>query len=430
MVGFLIHRNTYDNYTKKGERAAQPMSNISMTDAELLKYAIENGILDTALVQEKIEMQRRKELLNKHPYRIWEDKNGIWHTYFPDDIKGRIHKKRNSKEKIEEIVIEFWKNQADDPKIKDVFDEWIDSKLELKEISIPTHQRYKADYKRYYSEFGERKIKNISELDIEDFLRKSIAEKELTSKSFSNLRTITFGIFKRAKKKKYVDFSITQLLNDMEISKNAFRKVIKEDYEEVFLEDEYDIMLHYLQENPDVINLGLLLIFATGLRVGELVALKWTDIDDIGINIRRTESTYKDENNKEIHVVKDYPKSAAGVRTAIIPKDYSWIIKKLRVINPFGEYVFLKNGKRVITKQVRRRLDYLCEKLSIYKKSPHKIRKTYGSILLDNNIDKNLILGQMGHADIICTEQHYHRNRKSDMKKSMILSNVPELMAK
>lgn len=32
------------------------MSNISMSDAELLKFAIENGMIDTALVQEKIEM--------------------------------------------------------------------------------------------------------------------------------------------------------------------------------------------------------------------------------------------------------------------------------------------------------------------------------------------------------------------------------------
>lgn len=36
------------------------MSNISMPDAELLKFAIENGMLDAVLVQEKIEMQKRE----------------------------------------------------------------------------------------------------------------------------------------------------------------------------------------------------------------------------------------------------------------------------------------------------------------------------------------------------------------------------------
>ena len=56
------------------------MLDVSMSDAELLKFAIENGMLDAALVQEKIEMQKREEILRKHPYDIWEGKNGKWYT--------------------------------------------------------------------------------------------------------------------------------------------------------------------------------------------------------------------------------------------------------------------------------------------------------------------------------------------------------------
>ena len=37
-----------------------------------------------------------------------------------------------------------------------------------------------------------------------------------------------------------------------------------------------------------------------------------------------------------------------------------------------------------------------------------------------------MIIGQMGHTDILCTEKHYHRNRKSIDTKSDILSKVPE----
>ena len=39
------------------------MQNISMSDAELLKYAIEHGMIDTTYVQDMIEMQKRKEIL-------------------------------------------------------------------------------------------------------------------------------------------------------------------------------------------------------------------------------------------------------------------------------------------------------------------------------------------------------------------------------
>ncbi|MDE7030923.1 MAG: site-specific integrase, partial [Lachnospiraceae bacterium] len=56
----------------------------------------------------------------------------------------------------------------------------------------------------------------------------------------------------------------------------------------------------------------------------------------------------------------------------------------------------------------------------------HKIRKTYGSILLDNHIDNKVIIDQMGHTDILCTEEHYHRNRKSIDVKSQLISSIPE----
>ena len=75
----------------------------------------------------------------------------------------------------------------------------------------------------------------------------------------------------------------------------------------------------------------------------------------------------------------------------------------------------------------RRRLERVCNRLGIVKKSPHKIRKTYGSILLDNHVDNRLIMGQMGHTDIRCTETHYHRNRRSVQQKIQIVSAIPEL---
>lgn len=406
------------------------MTNISMSDAELLKFAIENGMLDAAYVQEKIEMQKREELLKKHPYAIWEGTNQKWYTYLPDKEKGRVLKKRNTQQEIEDIVVDYWAEVAENPTVEELFLEWREYKLELKEIGKATYDRYGVDFQRFFREFGKRRIKSISALEVEDFLLRSIAEYSLTAKAFSNLRTLIFGIFKRAKKKKYVDFSITEVINDMEIGRNAFKTTFKEDFEEVFMEDEEPVVVKYLEENPDMLNLGLLLLFKTGMRVGELVAIKYSDISDNIIRVRRTETRYKDENGKAVFRVKETPKTTAGIREVIIPDDYTWIVRKMRVLNPFGEYLMMKKDKRVRTDAVRKRLYHVCEKTGVHKKSPHKIRKTYGSILLDNNVDNVLIMQQMGHTDIHCTEKHYHRNRRNSEAKARILSNIPELMAK
>lgn len=74
------------------------------------------------------------------------------------------------------------------------------------------------------------------------------------------------------------------------------------------------------------------------------MALKHSDFDGNTFRIRRTETKYVDENGKYVYGINDFPKSEAGVRTVIIPKTYSWVANKLRLFNPFGEYILWKMG--------------------------------------------------------------------------------------
>lgn len=380
-------------------------------------------------VQNSIEAMKREEVLKKHPYKIWEGKDGKWYTYLPDG-EGRKLKKRTTQKAIENEVIQYLKSEIVNPTIEEVFHEWNDRRLELKKISQSSHLRFKQIFNRHYKEFGKKKIKNVTSQDIEEFLEEQIAQYELSAKAFSNLKTITKGLLKRAKKRNLIDMNVEELFQEMDTSESHFKRKIKEDCEEVFSEDELPKVLSYLTENPDLKNLGILLMFLTGIRVGELVTLKHSDFDGNTFKIRRTETKYVDENGKYVYGVKDFPKSEAGVRTVIIPKSYSWVTNKLRLVNPFGEFIFVEAGdRRLTTNCMRRRMERVCDKLGIVRKSPHKARKTYGSILLDNGIDNKLITDLMGHTDILCTEGHYHRNRKTLERKSEILSDIPEFLA-
>jgi integrase len=406
---------------------------IELSDTEVLKAAYSAGIIDMEYVREEIEMTKRKELLNKHPYKIWEGTNGKWYTYLPDEKKGRVQRERNTQTEIEKIVIDYWEEQSLNPTLKEVFNEWNDRRLKLEKISKGTHLRYIEDFDRYYSDFGKKKIRSLAPEDIEEFLEEQIPKHNLTAKGFSNLKTITRGMLKRAKKRKLITFNVEELFEELDVSDTDFKKVIKEDCEEVFDEQDTDKIMNYLLNNLDSHNLGIILMFVTGIRVGELVALKYSDFQDANsFNIRRTETRFTDEDGKYIYKVKEYPKSDAGVRTVVIPNEYSWVVRKIRSMNPFGEYLFLdrKGRDRANTAMIRKRLYLVCEKVGIKKRSPHKIRKTYGTILLDCNIDQRFITGQMGHSNILCTERHYHRNRRSIDQKIDIVSNVPEFMGR
>ena len=395
---------------------------------ELLKYAIDHGMINMSYVQEQMEMDNRKELLCKHPYKIWEGKDGKWRTYIPQKNGERRLIKRNEKSDVEDQVIEYLKEACENPTIIEVFNEWNNRRLDLKKISESTHLRNQQIFKRHFSEFGVKQIKSISQEDIENFLEEQISKHELTAKAFSNLKTITRGFLKRAKKRKLINFNVEELFMELDTSESDFKKVIKEDYQEVFDEYEMPKIMKYLEDNLDMKNIAILLMFLTGARIGEIVALKHDDFYGNTFKIRRTETRYK-KDGKYVCEVKNFPKSQAGIRTAIIPEEYSWVAKKIQSLNPFEAYIFSAGGNVISTQSVRMRLKRICDKLGIYRKSPHKIRKTYGSILLDNHLDNQLIIGQMGHTNIICTENHYHRNRKGLAAKSAILSSIPEFMA-
>lgn len=398
--------------------------NLSLSNSDLLKYALENGIIDVDTIQNKIEMNERKKYLKSHNFQIWQGKDLKWYTYLPDEVKGRVLKKRTTKKALEDLIVSFYKEQAEDPTVESVFEDWLEFKS--KQVSKATIDRYKRQFIQCCEVFGKRKIRYITESDIEDFITDAIIDYKLTAKGYANLRTLLYGIFKRAKKLGLIKFSITTTVKDIDLSRNIFRRVYHEDDELVFMEDELPKVYEVLENSPDLINLGILLMFKSGMRIGELVALRKEDIQDNCIYVRKTETRYT-ENGFTYYEVKDAPKSFAGIRRVIIRDSDKWILQRIRSINPFGEYLFEINGERMHTPQFRTRMQTICKHAKVVRKSPNKIRKTYASIMIDSGVNESLLIGQIGHTDISTTKNHYYKNRKNLEEKAKIINAVQGL---
>lgn len=393
---------------------------------DLLQFALESGMIDLETVRDAMAKKKRKEYLAQHNNRIWHAKNGRWCTYIDTEF-GRKAKSRKTKEALEDALVEYYKSQDVNPTFRTVFNAWNDRKLELGKISPATHYRNIGLYKRHFEDFGRRRVGCITEDDIWTFLEEQVPKHNLNSRAFNNLKTAIRGTMRYARRKHYTDISIETVLRDADMTEIRFTHHVKDDSEEVYSEEEADRIIHYLVDNPDEINTCILLLFVTGMRVGEVVTLKHEDLGDTYINVRRTESRYRDPKGKLHRTVKDFPKTLAGWRTIAVPKDFVWVIDKARKLNPFGEWVFpRKNGLWMSTWSVRTRLRIINDELGIVQKSPHKIRKTYGSILLDNNIDMKMVMVQMGHADILTTERSYHRNRRTLDHRQEIISQIPD----
>ena len=125
-----------------------------------------------------------------------------------------------------------------------------------------------------------------------------------------------------------------------------------------------------------------------------------------------------------MYEVRDTPKTEAGIRKVVIVDKLRPIIKQLRHINPFTEYVFEKNGV-LITKQSPSKCLYrACENVGIPKRSMHKLRKTFATRLINANVDEAVITNQMGHTDIMTTKDFYYYNDKNIKRMTDMIGDV------
>ena len=76
--------------------------------------------------------------------------------------------------------------------------------------------------------------------------------------------------------------------------------------------------------------------------------------------------------------------------------------------NPFGEFLFMKDGKRIHSIKFKQWLYKACDAVEIPRRSSHKIRKTYAGKLIDGKIEDSIIKEQMGHANIETTRDYYY----------------------
>ena len=72
-------------------------------------------------------------------------------------------------------------------------------------------------------------------------------------------------------------------------------------------------------------------------------------------------------------------------------------------------------------------LKSICKGNGIQPKSLNKIRKTYGTILLDNGISESIVISQMGYTDIRTTKRYYYKDRKEATGKIEAIDSVSNL---
>ena len=389
----------------------------------------ENDKLQLERIHHDLLMKKNQEYLQMHNLRVSQGKDGRWCTNLVLPSGERKTIRRKTKDELNKEIIRFYKAQVETPTFMPVFEMWIAEKREFGEISESTHTRYMTHYRRFFHKedaFCKIPLADMTDSILERFVKLSIRDHHLTRKTFSELRILLNGVFKYAKREGYTTYSISSFFGDLALPDRLFqrRKTVNDD-EDVFTVSDTDKLIPYLWEKGDIYSLGLILMFETGLRIGEAVALRLDCIYEDRLEVRGTEISYDDpKTGKRIFMVQDCTKTAAGERTVYLPAQARKTLQAIRRLNPFGEFLLMDQGKRIRGKSMNYHLKKACREIGIVPRTTHKIRKTYASTLLDHNVDERLVMQQLGHSDIQTTQTYYHRSRDDAEKKKAIISSA------
>ncbi len=130
--------------------------------------------------------------------------------------------------------------------------------------------------------------------------------------------------------------------------------------------------------------------------------------------MQRQEIKYKDAiTQKTVPEIKAYPKTDCGNRYVIITGSALETLKMINNLNPNGEFLFELKGSRLKYYNYNNAISHMCKALNMSQKSMHKIRRTYGTTLIDAGVAQSLIAKQMGHKDISTTKNYYYFSNKT-----------------
>ena len=387
-------------------------------DEILLKKGLDYGLIDVGNLAEQVEDMDKRSFLEMHSQRIWQGNNGYWYTYLKDFKGERRLVKKKTRDELDDTIIAYYRDGIEKPTLRDLFDGWIKIKEEYGELKKQSITRYSDNFKEFYGKVEKHISQNITDVWLEEYMKKRLVELHPPLRTWNNVKTITRGMFKWGKKRGMTSLDINDFFNELEVSKKVLRKNESEDISQVFTDEETARILEICEEAGDLTSLGIELAACTGLRAGELVALKYSDFKDDILNVCRTEVCYK-KDGKSVYEIQEATKGRDGFRTVVLSPDAMEIFKRLKSKrDSITDYIFYgRMHKGAFTNRLYR----ICEKLNIPKRSLHKLRKTYATKLIDANIPESIITSQIGHTDIRTTRDHYYYDNYDLDEKRKIL---------
>ena len=272
-----------------------------------------------------------------------------------------------------------------------------DTKVKLLKgkVKESTFSRYSFICEKHIAPyFADTTLDKLNDKAINNFIEDKLSSKGLSPKTVHDMTCVLLQVIK--KHFKY----------NLDITKPSY----SQSEISIFTDIEYNRLKTYLSVGIDSKKLGIIITMLTGLRIGELCALKWKDINlDTGIiTINKTMQRIKTTNSKDkskTKIIIDAPKSKASIRTIPIPEILLHKLKSFQSND--NTYLLTNTADYIEPRMYQRHFKSYLEACSIKDNNFHTIRHTFATMAIAKGVDIKTVSILLGHTDVSFTMKRY-----------------------
>ncbi len=339
--------------------------------------------------------------------------SGVWWVFISHDGKRRskhvgpdeslareVAKKLRAKLILGQVGIV--ERQTKSPLFKDYADKWLNSYIKtLRRES--TFERYGDILKRHvYPHLGNKRINDLRRGDIRDLLLKLLAG-GLSRSSVCLVRDVISGPLNCAVDEEIIDANpVAGITKRLQLGKRRNIDI------EPLTHEEVQVFLDACIKHAAPFYPFFLCAFRTGMRLGELLALKWGDIDWNGQFIRVARS-YKVGRITDTKTGKsrrvDMSEQLSACLGALLTERKKEALKEGR--SAPAEFIFHRGGKPIEQNYARTTFKRILSKAGLREIRVHDCRHTFASLLLTDGASPVYVKEQLGHSSIQMTVDIY-----------------------
>ena len=344
--------------------------------------------------------------MSRRGENIFKRKDGLWEARYVKglDEKGKkkygsvyAHSYREVKEKREElasqIVLMPQFLTIRKATLNALIQEWLF--VNQARLKPSTYQKYCGFHTNHIQErIGQHQLIYLTPVVLKRYAD-SKSEEGLSPKTVNSILTFIHGCLRYANRQ--YGLPLTEIIYLKE-SKREMR---------VLSRIEQQKLVHYLLTDTDIYKLGVLVALYTGIRIGELCALKWSDIENGTLHITKTMQRLSKGIGKGTEIIVGDPKTSTSNRTIPLPSFISAQIEKFRSNDK--EAYFLSTPSHPLTEP--RVMQYYfqryIEELGLPKANFHCLRHTFATRCVECDFEIKTLSLILGHSNVKTTMDKY-----------------------